>query len=131
MKNVITYGSFDLFHIGHYILLKRASLLGNLYVGVSTDEFNKLKGKQSYWKYEQRADLISNLRFVSFVFPEKTWEQKIDDIKKYKIDIFVMGDDWKGKFDYLRSVCDVLYFSRTPGISSTIIKEVVKRDSEK
>lgn len=131
MKNVITYGSFDLFHIGHYILLKRASLLGNLYVGVSTDEFNKLKGKQSYWKYEQRADLISNLRFVSFVFPEKTWEQKIDDIKKYKIDIFVMGDDWKGKFDYLRSVCDVLYFSRTSGISSTIIKEVVKRDSEK
>ena len=125
--NVLTYGTFDMFHIGHLNLLKRAKNLGDkLIVGVSTDEFNKIKGKKTLIPYEERKAIVESIKYVDLVIPEKTWEQKIDDIKKYKIDIFVMGDDWKGKFDYLKDYCKVVYLPRTEGISTSMLKENLK-----
>ena len=101
--NIITYGTFDLFHIAHVNLLKRAKALGNyLMVGLSTDEFNLLKHKSSFISYQDRKIILESIRYVDFVFPENSWHQKVDDIKKYKADIFVIGDDWQGKFDYLQ-----------------------------
>lgn len=126
MKKVITYGSFDLLHYGHINLLRRAKALGDyLVVALSTDEFNlKEKHKKSYFTYEQRKILLESIRYVDLVIPEENWEQKRTDTHKYDIGIFVIGDDWKGKFDYL---CDegveVVYLPRTPEISSTKIKE--------
>jgi glycerol-3-phosphate cytidylyltransferase len=121
---VLTYGTFDLFHIGHLNLLKRAKNLGDeLIVGVSSDEFNEKKGKKSFMKYEDRAEIVKSIRYVNKVIKEESWEQKIDDIKKYGIDIFVIGDDWKGKFDFLNQYCRVVYLPRTKGISSTYLKE--------
>lgn len=125
MKRVITYGTFDLLHYGHIKLLKRAKALGDyLIVVLSTDEFNwKNKGKKSYFKYEERKILLESIRYVDLVIPEETWEQKKTDIKEYHIDTFVMGDDWKGKFDYLKSEgCEVVYLPRTPEISTSQIK---------
>ncbi len=122
-RRVITYGTFDFLHIGHINILRRAKDLGNyLVVALSTDEFNRLKHKQSHSSYEERKAIVEAIRYVDLVIPECSWEQKIDDIKKHKIDIFVMGDDWKGEFDFLRSYCDVIYLPRTEGISSTMIK---------
>lgn len=128
MKKVITYGTFDLLHYGHINLLKRAKDLGDyLIVVLSTDEFNLLsKNKKSYFSYEKRKMLLEAIRYVDLVIPEKNWEQKIDDIKEFKVDIFVMGDDWKGKFDYLKEYCEVKYISRTPEISTTQIKQELK-----
>lgn len=127
-KVVITYGTFDLFHIGHLNLLKRAKSLGDyLIVGVSTDEFNEIKGKKSVFPYEHRAEIVRSIKYVDLVIPEKSWEQKIEDIKKYKVDIFVIGDDWKGKFDYLKEYCEVIYLPRTRGISTTELKETLLR----
>ena len=127
MKRVITYGTFDLFHIGHLKLLKRARELGDyLIVGVSTDEFNKLKGKKSVFPFEERKEIIESIKFVDKVIDENKWEQKIDDIKKYNIDIFVIGDDWKGKFDFLKDYCEVVYLPRTENISSTFLKKKIK-----
>ncbi|RUM31820.1 MAG: glycerol-3-phosphate cytidylyltransferase [Aquifex sp.] len=127
-KVVITYGTFDLFHIGHLNLLKRAKSLGDyLIVGVSTDEFNEIKGKKSVFPYEHRAEIVRSIKYVDLVIPEKSWEQKIEDIKKYKVDVFVMGDDWKGKFDYLKEYCEVIYLPRTQGISTTELKETLLR----
>ncbi len=124
MKRVLTYGTYDLLHFGHINLLKRAKDLGDyLIVGISTDGFNDLKGKKSYFSYDKREYMLTSVKYVDEIIPEHNWEQKIDDIKKYNIDIFVMGDDWEGKFDYLKEYCEVIYLSRTEGISTTEIKE--------
>lgn len=125
MKRVITYGTFDLLHYGHINLLRRAKALGDyLIVALSTDEFNSVaKHKTCYFSYEQRKALLESIRYVDLVIPEESWEQKVGDMKEYHIDTFVIGDDWKGKFDYLRDTgVEVVYLSRTPEISSTQIK---------
>jgi len=120
---VITYGTFDTFHHGHLELFRRIKLLGSeLYVGISTDEFNLCKGKSVKFTYQCRKEWVANVRYVDFVFPEYSWFQKELDIKTYKIDLLVMGDDWKGKFDQLP--CKVVYLPRTPNISSTDIKTI-------
>lgn len=121
---VITYGTFDLFHPGHVLLLKRARDLGTkLIVGLSTDKFNAIKGKNSVMNYHNRKVVLESCRYVDEVFAEETWDQKPDDIKKFGADIFVMGDDWRGKFDYLSKFSKVHYLERTPLVSSTSIKE--------
>lgn len=131
MKRVITYGTFDLLHIGHINLLRRAKLYGDyLIVGISTDEFNELKGKKAYYSFEQRKGILEAIRYVDLVIPEKSWEQKIEDIIKYDVDIFVMGNDWKGKFDFLKDYCEVIYLPRTVGISTTKIKTDIKSAME-
>ena len=124
MRRVITYGTFDLLHYGHINLLKRAKALGDyLIVALSTDEFNALKGKKAFFTYEQRKTLLEALRYVDLVIPENSWEQKVNDMKEYHIDVFVMGDDWKGKFDFLKECgVEVVYLARTPEISTTEIK---------
>ena len=128
MKRVITYGTFDLLHYGHINLLKRAKELGDyLFVGLSTDEFNELKGKKSYFYYDERKTLLESIIYVDEVLPEKNWDQKIHDIKNYNIDVFVIGDDWKGKFDYLSEYCEVVYLPRTEGISTTKVKTDLKK----
>lgn len=125
-KTVITYGTFDLFHIGHLRLLQRLKALGNrVIVGVSTDEFNLGKGKKCLIPYDQRAEIVSNLRQVDMVIPESSWEQKEQDIVTYGVDIFAMGSDWKGKFDYLEEYCEVVYLERTEGVSTTEIKNML------
>ncbi|HAQ60592.1 TPA: glycerol-3-phosphate cytidylyltransferase [Candidatus Delongbacteria bacterium] len=127
MKKVITYGTFDLFHIGHLNILRRAKALGDyLVVAVSTDEFNLIKGKVCTYPYEQRAEILKAITYVDKVIPENNWEQKISDIKNNEIDIFVMGDDWKGKFDFLKENCEVVYLPRTEGISTTEIKNQIR-----
>lgn len=124
MKRVITYGTFDILHYGHVNLLRRAKALGDyLIVVLSSDEFNKIKNKISYYTYEQRKIILESCRYVDLVVPEYNWEQKRADIQKYQADIFVMGDDWKGKFDFLRDLCEVIYLPRTPDISTSRIKE--------
>ena len=123
MKTVITYGTFDLLHIGHINILKRARALGDrLIVALSTDEFNALKHKEAYHSYEDRKVILESIRYVDMVIPEENWEQKLTDVEKYNVDIFVMGDDWDGKFDFLKSQCEVVYLPRTSGISTTKIK---------
>ncbi len=125
MKRVITYGTFDLLHYGHINLLRRAKEMGDyLIVALSTDYFNEIdKGKKTYFSYEQRKQLLEAVRYVDLVIPEENWEQKINDMHEYHIDTFVMGDDWKGKFDFLRDEgVDVVYLPRTPEISTTKIK---------
>jgi glycerol-3-phosphate cytidylyltransferase len=124
MKRVITYGTFDLLHYGHINLLRRAKMLGDyLIVVVSTDEFNwNEKNKKCYFSYEERKMLVEAIRYVDLVIPETSWEQKPNDIKEYHADVFVMGDDWKGKFDYLKEYAEVVYLPRTPEISTTQIK---------
>jgi len=127
-KIVITYGTFDLFHIGHLKLLKRAKALGDkLIVAVSTDEFNLDKNKKTIIPFNQRCELLENIKCVDKVIAEESWEQKIEDVKKYNVDVFVMGHDWKGKFDFLKEHCDVVYLSRTKGVSSTEIKQSFKK----
>lgn len=124
MKRVITYGTFDLIHYGHINLLERAKKLGDyLVVGLSTNEFNEQKNKKCYFSYEERKRLLEALRVVDLVIPEESWEQKRSDILMYHIDTFVMGDDWKGKFDFLKDYCEVVYLPRTEGISTTKIKQ--------
>ena len=124
MKRIITYGTFDLLHYGHINLLKRAKALGDyLIVALSTDEFNwNEKQKKCYFSYEKRKMILEACRYVDLVVPEYNWEQKIDDVQKYQADIFVMGDDWEGKFDFLKDSCEVVYLERTPEISTTKIK---------
>lgn len=123
MKRVITYGTYDLLHWGHIRLLKRARELGDyLIVALSTDEFNAIKGKKAYHSFEERKLMLEAIRYVDLVIPENNWEQKKEDILTYKADIFVMGDDWLGKFDDLKDVCEVVYLPRTDGISTTKIK---------
>jgi len=120
MKTVITYGTFDILHRGHINLLKRARALGDrLIVCLSSDEFNSGKHKSSLLNYENRKSVLESIRYVDMVLPEISWDQKIQDIKKYNADIFVMGDDWKGKFDFLEEYCNVVYLPRTEDISTT------------
>jgi glycerol-3-phosphate cytidylyltransferase len=127
MKKVITYGTYDLFHIGHLRLLKRiADMADELYVAVSSDEFNALKGKKCIVPFENRKEIVEALRMVTKVIREDNWEQKKDDIQKYGCDLFVMGSDWTGKFDFLKDYCDVVYLPRTEGVSTTEIKQEVK-----
>ena len=129
MKRILTYGTYDLLHYGHIRLLERAKKLGDyLVVALSTDEFNEKKGKKAYHNYETRKKMLEALRYVDLVIPEKNWEQKIDDVKDYKIDVVVMGDDWarSDKFDYLKEYCEVIYLPRTEGISTTKIKKDLK-----
>ena len=127
MKKVITYGTFDLFHIGHLNLIRRAKELGDyLIVAVSTDAFNLIKGKKCAIPEEERMQIVKAIRYVDEVIPENTWDQKIKDIQDNQVDIFVMGDDWKGKFDDLSEYCDVVYLPRTPDISTTRIKKQLK-----
>ncbi|MBR2762331.1 MAG: glycerol-3-phosphate cytidylyltransferase [Solobacterium sp.] len=128
MKRVITYGTYDLLHWGHIRLLQRAKALGDyLIVGLSSDEFNAGKNKNAYHPYEERKAMLEAIRYVDLVIPENTWEQKVSDIKEFRVDTFVMGDDWAGKFDELKEYCEVIYLPRTAGISTTKIKEDLER----
>ena len=125
MRRVITYGTFDLLHYGHINLLQRAKQLGDyLIVALSTDEFNlDQKQKKCYFTYEQRKELLEAIRYVDLVIPEINWDQKVSDMHEYHVDVFVMGDDWKGKFDYLADEgVEVVYLPRPPEISTSQIK---------
>ncbi|GGK01658.1 glycerol-3-phosphate cytidylyltransferase [Lentibacillus kapialis] len=129
MKKVITYGTFDILHTGHINLLRRARDYGDyLVVAISSDSFNALKGKQAYYSFEQRKAILEAVRYVDEVIAEHVWEQKEDDVKKHHIDVFVMGDDWKGEFDHLKTFCEVVYLPRTVGISTTKIKTDLNRN---
>lgn len=123
MRTVLTYGTFDLLHYGHIHLLRRARAMGDrLIVGLSTDEFNAHKGKRCYFAYEERRLILQAIRHVDLVIPEACWEQKVADVQAHGVDVFVMGDDWATKFDFLRDYCDVSYLPRTPEISTSSIK---------
>ena len=128
MKKIITYGTFDLLHYGHINLLRRAKEQGDyLIVALSTDEFNwNEKQKKCYFTYEQRKKLLEAIRYVDLVIPEESWEQKVSDVQEFRVDTFVMGDDWAGKFDFLKDYCEVVYLPRTPEISTTQIKQELK-----
>ena len=128
MKRVITYGTYDMLHYGHLNLLQRARALGDyLIVVLSTDEFNwNMKQKKCYFTYEQRKKMLEALRCVDLVIPENNWEQKVTDVQLYQADVFVMGHDWEGKFDFLKDYCEVVYLPRTPDISTTQIKADLK-----
>ena len=129
-KIVITYGTFDLFHVGHVRLLKRLRALGDsLIVGISSDEFNAMKGKKSFFSYEERKEILLSFIYVDDVFPENNWEQKRSDIIKYGASIFGIGDDWKGKFDDLSDICEVIYLERTESVSTTDIKKELSKIS--
>lgn len=124
MKKIITYGTFDLLHYGHINLLERAKKMGDyLIVGLSSDEFNLQKGKKCYFSFAERKRMLEALRCVDLVIEENSWEQKISDVKEFKVDTFVIGDDWKGKFDFLKDYCEVVYLPRTKEISTTQIKQ--------
>ncbi len=123
-KTVITYGTFDMFHIGHLKLFERLSKLGDeLIVAISTDEFNAIKGKKVLIPYDQRSEIVQSIKFVDRVIPEKDWDQKILDIKKFNVDVFAIGNDWEGKFDFLKDYCEVVYLERTDHISTTKLKK--------
>ena len=128
-KRAITYGTYDLFHVGHVRLLKRiAEMADELYVVVSSDEFNKIKGKTCVIPFEERREIIESLACVTKVLREDNWDQKIQDIIDNQCDVFVMGNDWITRFDYLNKYCDVVYLPRTPGVSSSSIKEKLKQN---
>ena len=132
-RTVLTYGTFDLFHIGHLNVLKRLRELGDrLVVGVSTDEFNAIKGKKPIVPFEQRVELVRSMRYVDEAFPESDWDQKRTDIEKYDVDVFGMGADWEGKFDDLADLgVEVIYLPRTDGISTTELKRVLSAFDER
>ena len=122
----ITYGTYDLFHIGHLNLFMNIKKFAHkLIVGVSTDEFSIEKGKKTICSFEERLKIVSSIKYVDDVFQENSWDQKSSDIKKYGANLFVMGDDWIGNFDYLNELCDVIYLPRTNDISTTIIKNII------
>ena len=132
MKRVITYGTFDLLHYGHINLLRRAKALGDyLIVVLSSDEFNWIeKNKKTYFTYEQRKQLLEAIRYVDLVIPETNWKQKRTDMHEYHVDTFVMGDDWKGKFDFLKEYCEVIYLPRTPDVCSTKTKQYMTTNNK-
>jgi cytidyltransferase-related domain len=122
----ITYGTFDLFHIGHLNLFRRIKdMFDVLIVAVSTDEFNSSKGKRAWVPFSDRLEIVRSCRFVDLAIPETCWNQKERDIATYGVDAFVMGNDWVGHFDHLRALCDVIYLPRTDGISTTMLKQQV------
>ena len=124
MKRVITYGTYDLLHYGHIELLRRAREMGDyLIVALSTDEFNQIKNKKSYYDYEQRKMMLESIRYVDLLIPEEGWGQKEKDVDRFDVDVFVMGHDWEGEFDFLKDKCEVIYLNRTEGISTTKIKQ--------
>ena len=124
MKRVITYGTYDLLHYGHIELLRRAREMGDyLIVALSTDEFNQIKNKKSYYDYEQRKMMLESIRYVDLVIPEEGWGQKEKDVDRFDVDVFVMGHDWEGEFDFLKDKCEVIYLNRSEGISTTKIKQ--------
>lgn len=128
MKTILTYGTFDLFHVGHVRLLERLKALGDrLIIGCSTDEFNNLKGKKCIFSYKDRYEILCACKYVDFVFAEESWEQKVADVKKYNVDMFSIGDDWAGEFDFLEAEghCRVVYLPRTEGISTTDVRSTV------
>ena len=128
MTTVLTYGSFDLFHIGHLKILHAARALGDqLCVGLSTDQFNQLKGKKTLTPYKDREQILLALGCVDHVFPEISWDQKAIDIQNYRATTLAMGGDWRGKFDHLKRYCDVVYFDRTEGISSSQLREKLRQ----
>ena len=125
LRRVLTYGTYDLLHYGHVRLLRRAAALGDyLVVGLSTDDFNAAKGKESFYSYEVRKEMLESVRYVDLVIPESSWDQKVDDIRNYGIDVVVMGSDWAGdpRFECLKDYCEVVYLDRTDGISTTDVK---------
>jgi glycerol-3-phosphate cytidylyltransferase len=123
MKTILTYGTFDLLHVGHVRLLQRARCLGDrLIVGLSTDKFNELKGKKSVYSFFDRWEILLSCKYVSIIIPEIRWDQKPKDICDFKVDTLVMGSDWRGKFDHLKAFCKVIYLPRTRGISTSLIK---------
>ncbi|WP_342653230.1 glycerol-3-phosphate cytidylyltransferase [Pseudomonas sp. F3-2] len=127
MKTVLTYGTFDVLHAGHIRLLARAKALGDrLIVGLSTDAFNALKHKSSLLDFDNRRIVLEAVRYVDLVFAEGNWDQKLDDVRRFEVDVFVMGDDWEGKFDFLKPECEVVYLPRTQSISSTLIREEIR-----
>ncbi len=129
LRRVLTYGTYDLLHYGHIRLLRRAAQLGDyLVVALSTDEFNASKGKSSFYSYSVRKEMLEAVRYVDLVIPEQSWDQKIEDIKKYDIDVVVMGDDWAGdeRFEALKEYCEVVYLDRTAGISTTDVKHALE-----
>lgn len=127
-KTVITYGTFDMFHVGHLNLLKRLSEMGGkVIVAVSTDEFNLKKGKKTLIPYEQRAAIVESIKYVDLVIPEESWEQKLSDVKEHGVDVFAIGQDWEGKFDFLKDLCEVVYLERTKDISTTDLKRSLTR----
>lgn len=131
MKKIITYGTFDTLHYGHINLLRRAKALGDyLIVGLSTDEFNNIKGKKSVLNYDERKNILEAIKYVDEIIPEENWNQKPDDIKKYNVDILVMGDDWKDseKFKDLNKYCQVMFLERTKNISTTMIKGAMENE---
>lgn len=124
MKRVITYGTYDLLHYGHIELLRRAREMGDyLIVALSTDEFNQIKIKSRTHDYEQRKMMLESIRYVDLVIPEEGWGQKEKDVDRFEVDVFVMGHDWEGEFDFLKDKCEVIYLNRTEGISTTKIKQ--------
>ena len=124
MRRVITYGTYDLLHYGHIELLRRAREMGDyLIVALSTDEFNQIKNKKSYYDFEQRKMMLESIGYVDLVIPEDGWGQKETDVDRYDVDVFVMGHDWEGQFDFLKDKCEVVYLKRTEGISTTKIKQ--------
>lgn len=126
MRKIITYGTFDLIHRGHINILRRAKALGDyLIVALSTDEFDAVKGKQVYYTYEERKQILEAIKYVDEVIPETRWEQKIDDVVRNGVSVFVIGEDWTGKFDFLKPYCEVVYLPRTEGISTTQIKNEI------
>ena len=135
MKRILTYGTFDLLHYGHIEILRRAKALGDyLVVALSTDEFNESKGKIAYHSYDTRKKMLEAIRYVDLVIPENNWEQKANDVTEYHIDTVVMGSDRAGsdKFDYLKDDCEVVFLERTPGVSTTMIKNDLKlKNAEK
>lgn len=124
MKRVITYGTYDLLHYGHIELLRRAREMGDyLIVALSSDEFNRIKDKKSYYNFEQRKVMLEAIRYVDLVIAEEGWGQKEKDVERFEVDTFVMGHDWEGEFDFLKDKCEVVYLKRTEGISTTQIKK--------
>jgi glycerol-3-phosphate cytidylyltransferase len=127
-KTVLTYGTFDMFHIGHVRLIQRLGELSErLIVGVSTDEFNLKKGKRSIFTYPYRAEIVASLKGVDLVIPEESWEQKIEDIRRHDVDLLAMGEDWAGKFDELSDYCEVRYLPRTRNVSTTTIRTAIDK----